>query len=45
MEKVEDIINTFEYEEIYKKCSETIERVFVEAKELYNLRYTQFKGI
>ncbi len=40
MEKLEDIRHNFEYKELYKKRSETIERVFVDAKELHNLRYT-----
>ncbi len=45
MERLEDIRHTFKYKELYKKRSETIERVFADAKELHNLRYTRFKGI
>ncbi len=45
MEKLEDIRHNFEYRKLYKKRSETIERVFADAKELHNLRYTRFKGI
>lgn len=45
MEKLEDIRHTFTYKKLYKKRSETIERIFADAKELHNLRYTRFKGI
>ncbi len=45
MEKLEDIRHNFKYKELYKKRSETIERVFADAKELHNLRFTRFKGI
>ena len=31
--------------EIYSKRSETIERVFADAKELHGLRYTQYRGL
>ncbi len=44
MEKLEDIRHNFEYKEFYKKRSETIERVFADAKELHNFRYARFKG-
>ncbi len=45
LEKLEDIRHDLDYKKIYKKRSETIERVFADAKELHTLRYTRFKGI
>lgn len=45
MEKVEDIRHTSGMREIYKLRSETIERVFADAKEKHGMRYTQYRGI
>ena len=45
MEKVEDIRHTIGTREIYKLRSETIERVFADAKEKHGMRYTQYRGI
>lgn len=45
MEKVEDIRHTKGIREIYKLRSETIERVFADAKEKHGMRYTQYRGI
>ncbi len=45
MEQLEDIRHTPYYKNIYKKRSETIDRVFADAKELHTLRFTRFKGI
>ena len=45
MEKVEDIRHTKGTREIYKLRSETIERVFADAKEKHGMRYTQYRGL
>ncbi len=45
LEETEHIRHTTKYKEIYKRRSETIERVFADAKELHTLRFTKFKGI
>ena len=45
MERVEDIRHTPKYQAIYKKRSQTIERVFADAKEKHGMRYTQYRGI
>ena len=45
IEKVEDIRHSEGIREIYSKRSETIERVFADAKELHGLRYTQYRGL
>lgn len=45
IEKVEDIRHSEGMREIYSKRSETIERVFADAKELHGLRYTQYRGL
>lgn len=45
MEKVEDIRHTIGIKEIYKLRSETIERVFADAKEKHGMRYTQYRGL
>lgn len=33
------------YKAIYEKRKETIERVFADAKEKHNMRYTQYRGL
>ena len=45
MEKVEDIRHTVGIKEIYSLRSQTIERVFADAKELHGMRYTQYRGL
>ena len=45
MEKVEDIRHTIGIKEIYSLRSQTIERVFADAKELHGMRYTQYRGL
>lgn len=45
MEKVEDIRHTAGIKDIYKRRSETIERVFADAKEKHGMRYTQYRGL
>lgn len=45
MEQVEDIRHTIGIKEIYKLRSETIERVFADAKEKHGMRYTQYRGL
>lgn len=45
IEKVEDIRHIKGIKEIYKLRSETIERVFADAKEKHGMRYTQYRGI
>lgn len=45
MEEVEDIRHTTGVKEIYKLRSQTIERVFADAKEKHGMRYTQYRGI
>lgn len=45
MEKVEDIRHTKGSKEIYSLRSQTIERVFADAKELHGMRYTLYRGL
>jgi transposase/transcription elongation factor Elf1 len=45
IEKAEDYRHTPEYRAIYKQRSETIERVFADAKEKHGMRYTQLRGL
>lgn len=45
MEQVEDIRQTNGIKEIYKLRSQTIERVFADAKEKHGMRYTQYRGL
>ena len=45
MEKVEDNRHTPKLKEIYKKRSQTIERIFADAKELHGMRYTRYRGL
>ena len=45
MELAEDVRHTPKGKEIYKLRSETIERVFADAKEKHAMRYTQFRGL
>lgn len=45
IEKAEDYRHIPEYRAIYKKRSETIERVFADAKEKHGMRYTQLRGL
>lgn len=45
IEKAEDIRHTLGTKEIYALRSQTIERVFADAKELHSMRYTQYRGL
>ena len=36
---------TAEYQALYRKRKETIERVFADAKEKHAMRYTQYRGL
>ena len=45
MELAEDYRHTPKYRDIYKLRSETIERVFADAKEKHAMRYTQLRGL
>lgn len=45
LEIAEDIRHTPRGKELYKKRSETIERVFADAKEKHGMRYTQYRGL
>ena len=45
IEPVEDIRHTLGTKEIYNLRSQTIERVFADAKELHGMRYTQYRGL
>ncbi len=45
MEQVEDIRHSEGSKEIYALRSQTIERVFADAKELHGMRYTQYRGL
>lgn len=45
MELAEDYRYTLQYRDIYKMRSETIERVFADAKEKHAMRYTQLRGL
>ena len=44
-ELAEDARYTPEYQALYKKRKETIERVFADAKEKHAMRYTQYRGL
>ncbi len=44
-ELADDARYTPEYEELYKKRKETIERVFADAKEKHAMRYTHYRGL
>ena len=45
MELAEDYRHTPAYRDIYKMRSQTIERVFADAKEKHAMRYTQLRGL
>ncbi|ONI47883.1 hypothetical protein AN643_03785 [Candidatus Epulonipiscioides saccharophilum] len=45
MEQVEEIRHTIGSQEIYSSRSQTIERVFADAKEKHGMRYTQYRGL
>ena len=45
MELAEDYRHTPKYRDIYKLRSQTIERVFADAKEKHAMRYTQLRGL
>lgn len=45
MEQVEDIRHTNGSKQIYKLRSQTIERIFADAKEKHGMRYTQYRGM
>jgi transposase len=45
MELAEDYRHTPQYRDIYKLRSQTIERVFADAKEKHAMRYTQLRGL
>lgn len=45
MEKAEDYRHMLKYKAIYARRKETIERVFADAKEKHNMRYTQYRGL
>lgn len=45
METAEHYWYVPEYQDIYKLRSETIERVFANAKEKHGIRYTQLRGL
>lgn len=45
LELTEDYRHTPAYQEIYKMRSQTIERVFADAKEKHALRHTQLRGL
>lgn len=45
MEIAEDYRHIPEYRDIYKMRSQTIERVFADAKEKHAMRYTQLRGL
>ncbi|SMC92457.1 IS1182 family transposase [Sporomusa malonica] len=45
MELAEDYRHTPMYREIYQMRSQTIERVFADAKERHGMRYTQLRGL
>lgn len=44
LDKVEEIRHTPEWKKLYPERSETIERVFGDAKEKHGMRYTQMRG-
>jgi hypothetical protein len=45
IEQCEDIRHTPKYQDLYKLRCQTIERVFADAKEKHNMRYTQYRVI
>ncbi len=45
LEQAEDYRHTPKYKALYEKRKETIERVFADAKEKHNMRYTQYRGL
>lgn len=45
LERAEDIRHSPEGKESYKLRSQTIERVFADAKEKYGMRYTPYRGL
>lgn len=45
MELAEDVRHSTKGKEIYSLRSQTIERVFADAKEKYSMRYTQLRGL
>jgi transposase/transcription elongation factor Elf1 len=45
LELAEDIRHTAEGKQLYKQRSETIERVFADAKEKHGMRYTRYRGL
>ena len=45
LDLVEQIRKTDRAKEIYAQRKETIERVFVDAKERHAMRYTQYRGL
>ncbi len=45
MEQAEDIRHTIGMKEIYNKRTETLERVFADAKEKHGMRYTQYRRL
>ncbi|MGL5054071.1 MAG: IS1182 family transposase [Fusobacteriaceae bacterium] len=45
IEQAEDVRHTLGTKEIYSLRSQTIERVFADAKELHGMRYTQYRGL
>lgn len=45
LEKAEDIRHTRGFKEIYALRSQTIERVFADAKELHGMRYAKHRGL
>ena len=45
LETVEDIRYTPKYQKLYERRTETIERVFTDAKEKHAMRYTPYQGL
>lgn len=45
LDEVEQIRHTDGMKGLYKKRSQTIERVFADAKELHQMRYTRYRGL
>ena len=45
LETAEDIRHTPEYQKLYERRKETIERVFADAKEKHAMRYTPYRGL
>lgn len=44
LELAEELRHTIQYQKIYKKRQESIEREFANLKERHNMRYTRYKG-